>query len=406
MRTVVDVRPSLTTNSNRVQRSYTFEQFGIFCYKVLAWLFLGAIVGSFIAQIQGFMPTWFIAVHILGAIGVAWLFVMLFLRYTGRKHARAMAPGLGARAHRAAPARIDSVQFGGIRMLETHELTIIQVTVFPTTEEPYQTTVRQFITADEAGRLKEGAMITFYEDPHDRGYGRVSPTSPAGQIRPDAGTFLADRVYPERRKTGLWLLMGRNPSVLARSVSFILIFALFGAGFLSPYIITGNVDWLRLKARYFPQRLVFQYKGNFNQEAFRKAYDKAVDYIGDRRIESLLFYKDFTAVKAEETGKPGQLEHATIRGNAVETHFMPSAPDDPDRLFTLASVRYETLQKALDDVGKDHDIQDVMYIGFRNATRWGMPVPGRRRFVDIHIVFEGGETSFHYDGQTGERLPD
>src|SRR5690606_42121915 len=116
MRTVVDVRPSLTTNSYRVQRLYTLEQFGIFCYKVLAWLFLGAIVGSLIAQIEGFMPTWFIAVHILGAFGVAWLFVMLFLRYAGRKHARALRPGLVAPAHESAPARTYYGQLGRISM--------------------------------------------------------------------------------------------------------------------------------------------------------------------------------------------------------------------------------------------------------------------------------------------------
>jgi len=33
-------------------------------------------------------------------------------------------------------------------------------------------------------------------------------------------------------------------------------------------------------------------------------------------------------------------------------------------------------------------------------------VAQRERYVDIHIVFEGGETSLDYHGETGERLPD
>src|SRR5690606_23349479 len=114
------------------------------------------------------------------------------------------------------------------------------------------------------------------------------------------------------------LLVGRNPNVFTRSVSMALIFAIFAVGFLSPYRVTGNMDWLRLRMTYFPQKLIFQYKGNFNPEAFSKAYDKAIEYIGDRRVESLLFYKDFTAVRAEDPDKPGFIAHTTITANSVE----------------------------------------------------------------------------------------
>lgn len=387
---------------NGMQINPKLERFGIFCYKALVWLFLGVVIGSFVATMQGFMPVWFIVVHVLGSIGLGWLFGMLFFRYTDRKRARALTQASGL----AVPARIDSIQFGGVRMMETRELTVIRVTVFRRSSAPYQTTVRQFMTAEDLDQLQEGSLVTFFEDPHDHGYGMVSPTLPTGEIPADIKTFQADKVYPERRKTGLWLLVGRNPNKVARSVSFILIFVLFGIGFLSPYAITGNVDWLRLRITYFPQKLIFQDKGNFNPEVFKKAYDKAVAYIGDRRIESLLFYKDFTDVRIERTDKPGRLRSATIRGNSVGTHFMPSSTDDQDRLFTLESVRYDILKKALDDAAKDHDIEDIMYIGFRKDIRWSMPVPRRQRYVDIHIVFEGGETSLDYNGETGERLPD
>lgn len=390
----------------QIQTTPKLERFGIFCYKAVVWLFLGVVIGSFVAEIQGFMPIWFIAVHVLGAIGLGWLFIALLFRYLDRKRARALAQDRAHASSHCAPARVDSIQFGGVRMMETRELTIVQVTVFPRSDAPYQTTVRQFMTAEDLDQLPEGALITFCEDPHDQGYGTVLPTLPTEEIPADMEAYQADTVYPERRNTGLWLLVGRNPSRIARSLSFILIFALFGIGFLSPYIVTGNLDWLRLRMEYFPQKLIFQDKGNFNPEAFSKAYDKAVAYIGDRRIESLLFYKDFTAVKVEHTGKAGHLRSATIRGNSVQAYFMPSSPADQERLFTVESVRFDILKKALDDAAKDYDIEDIMYIGFRKDTRWNMPGPSRERYVDVHIVFEGGETSLDYNGETGERLPD
>src|SRR5690606_28399033 len=287
---------------------------------------------------------------------------------------RALAQDQAQASGLAAPARIDSIRFGGLRMMETRELMVIQVTVFQRSEKHYQTTVRQLMTVEEGDQLQEGSLVTFFEDPHDHGYGMVSPTLPAGETPADIKTLQADKVYPERRKTGLWLLVGRNPNKVARSVSFILIFALFGIGFISPYAITGNVDWLRLRITYFPQKLIFQDKGNFNPEVFKKAYDKAVTYIGDRRIESLLFYKDFTAITVAQTDTPGHLRSAVLRGNSVEPHLTPSAPDEADRLLTLEAVRYGVSKNAWNAAPKDHNVEGIMYIGFRKSVRWGMPV--------------------------------
>ena len=75
--------------------------------------------------------------------------------------------------------------------------------------------------------------------------------------------------------------------MLTRLVNMVLTFALFGFGFLSPFMVMGNVDWLRLRVTYFPQKLVFQYKGNFNMEPLRMAHAKAMSYIGNRQVESL-----------------------------------------------------------------------------------------------------------------------
>src|SRR5690606_3462123 len=147
---------------------------------------------------------------------------------------------------------------------------------------------------------------------------------------------------------------------------------------------------------YFPQKLIFRYKGNFNPEAFKKTYDKAIEYIGDRRIESLLFYKDFTDIRAENADKPGYVGHTIIRGNSVEEGIMSLMTADQDRLFTVESVRYDLFKKALDDAATDHHIEDIMYIGIRKGIRWGtrdgrIPPDYTQDHVDIHIVFKGGK---------------
>ena len=387
------------------------ERLGVFLYKGLVWLFLGVVTGTFIAQMQGFLPLLFIVVYVLGSIGLGAVFALLFIRYTDRKSSRISEIDQVYEAGSEAPARIDSIHFGGVRLLEARDLMIIRVTVFSRYREPYQTTVRQFMTAADLEQLESGdGLVIFYEDAHDPGYGTVLPKAPAAGIRADYKSFRAEKIYPERHKTGLLLLVGRNPNVLTRSASFVLISALFGFGFLSPYVVTGNLDWLRLRIEHFPQKLIFQGKGNFNPEAFKRAYDKAIEHIGDQRIESLLFYKDFTNVRVERTDKPGYFGNVTIRGNSVGAHFMTSRTDDQDRLFTADSIQYDLFKKALDDAATDHKIQNIMYIGVRKGIRWGtrdgrIPPDYKQDHIDIHIVFEGGNTSLHYNGETGERLP-
>ena len=388
---------------------YGLERLGIFTYKALVWLFLGLLIGSFVAQIQGFLPAWLLVVLIPGSVALGWAFGAVYLGYVDHK-ARVSASGTAYGGGSASPARIDRMYYAGLRMMEKRDLMVIEVTVFPRSGKPYQTTIRQFMTADQLGQLDEGALVTFYEDMRDPGHGTLSPDLPTAEIQADAETFKADTVFPQRRKTGLLLLVGRNPTVLARSVSLVLILAIFATGFFAPYGITGNMDWLRLRMAYFPQRLAFQYQGNFNPEAFRKTYDKAIEHIGDRRIESLLFYKDFTSVRAEDPDQPGSIGNATIRGNSVDKGIMSSTTAESGRLFTANSVSFDLFRKALDDVATDHDVKDIMYIGVRKGIRWGtrdgsIKPDYEEDYVDIHVVFEGGHESLRYHGKTGKRLP-
>lgn len=388
---------------------YWLERLGIFTYKVLVWLFLGIVIGLFLALMQGFLSVWFLFVFVPGSIGLGWVFVLVYISYTDYK-ARLSASNPAGGSKDAAPALIEQVRHAGLRIMETRELMVVELTVFPTSGEPYQTTVRQLFKLDDLEQLSKGTVVTFYEDVHDTGYGMVSLGLPEGGGAEDLTAFRTGAVFPERRRTGLLLLVGRNPSIFARSVSMVLFLVVFGYGFLSPYIVTGNVDWLRLRITYFPQKLTFQYKGNFNPEAFRKAYDKAMECIGDRRVESLLFYKDFTNVRAEDHDKPGYISHVIIRGNSVEEGILSLTTAEEDRLFTVDAINFELFSKALDDAATEHDIEDIMYIGVRKGIRWGARdrhIRGSiQHHVDIHVVFEGGQESLHYHGETGERLPE
>ena len=388
---------------------YRLERFGVFIYKVLLWLSLGLVIGLFTAEMQGFISIWLLFVLIPGSIGLAWLFVRGFIAYTDHKCRSATSDPASGRTD-ASAARIDSVDHGGIRLMEERELLVIRITVFSKFKPPFQTTIRQFMTAEQIERLQELPVVTFYEDTHNPGSGTISLTPPTGELLTGETTAQATKIYPDRSKSSFLPLTGRNSSMLTRLVNMVLIFALFGFGFLSPFMVTGNVDWLRLRVTYFPQKLVFQYKGNFNAEPFKKAYAKAMSYIGNRRVESLLFYKDYTVIMVEDPDKPGYIEHAIIRGNSVEKGILSSMTSDPDRLFTVDSISFELLQKVLDDVSTDHNIEDIFYIGVRRDTRWGtrdgrIPPDYKQNHVDIHVLFRPDSESLHYHGQTGVRLP-
>ncbi|WP_222852207.1 hypothetical protein [Olivibacter sp. SDN3] len=367
---------------------------------------MGIVVGTLAALLMGYLPIWFGPIHIIGSIGLGWLLISVYLRYTDRRLEQ-LTSTHQANNGKATPARIDNILYAGIRMVETRDLMIIDITVFPESGEPYATTIRQFLTVEELEPLEVGTIIAFYEDKHDPGYGIVTPKQPVEAIGADIETFKAEKIYPERRKTGLLLLIGRNPNVFKRSVSMVLIFATFGFGFLAPFMATGNMDWLRMYITYFPQKLVFQYKGNFNPEMSEKAYERAIAYIGERRIESVLFYKDYTMVRVEHAAMPGSVSSVTIRGNSVDAGFMSLMEIDTARLFTVDAIRYDVLKKALDDASTDHDLSDISYIGFRKDTRRGARIqPGyKQHHIDIHIVFKGGKKSLDYHGKTGTRLP-
>lgn len=64
---------------------------------------------------------------------------------------------------------------------------------------------------------------------------------------------------------------------------------LFGVGFISPY--WPLEDWFVLRMKYFPQKLTFDNKVNFNEELLRKSFDKAVEYIDGQKSYPFYFIR-------------------------------------------------------------------------------------------------------------------
>lgn len=379
------------------------EKIAVFCYKALAWMILGVAIGSFVALLQGFLPVWFTVVFVLSLVGLGMVFIQLFFKYIDNKQVQLMHEAAQGRID-LVPARIDSVQFGGVRFMEKRELLYIQITVFPPHSSPYQTIIRQVLSLTEQEELEHGKLVMFYENHHNPGYGTILLRK-AGVLPAEMASTQASKRYP-LQGSALWFPLGSAYSKgVLKWVSVAMAVCLFGVGFISPYMATGNTDWFVLRMKYFPQKLTFDNKGNFNEELLRKSFDKAVEYIDGRKVVSLLFYKDFTEAQIRQAVDSERMLRAVIRGNSVSARRMLGANFDEEDQFDVDEIRYEVMEKALDDLAKEYDVSDIMYMGFRKDIRWHLPVEQRTDFMDLHIVMEGGKTSFLYDGKTGKRLP-
>src|SRR5690606_13598827 len=97
------------------------EKRAVFCYIALAWMLLGVAIGSFVALLQGFLPVWFTVVFVLSLVGLGMVFIQLFFKYIDNKQVQLMHEAVQGRID-LVPARIDSVQFGGVRFMEKREL--------------------------------------------------------------------------------------------------------------------------------------------------------------------------------------------------------------------------------------------------------------------------------------------
>src|SRR5690606_35748819 len=133
-----------------------------------------------------------------------------------------------------------------------------------------------------------------------------------------------------------------------------------------------------------------------------------IAYIGNRRVESLLFYKDFTAVTVEKEHRKNVFDNATIRGASISAHTNPSSIHYETDLFAVNDFSLPILKKALADVARKHNLKDLIYVGLRRDYRWetwrGNGSPDRTKYADIKFAFKGGNSSLRYNGKTGVRV--
>jgi hypothetical protein len=345
-----------------------------------------------------------VIVNIVGSIGLCWLFVYIFVRYQTAKYNSALhqskEPGHTVTAH------IDDMQFAGLRLMETHQLMTFQLTVYPSLGDIYQTTIRQYMTQEALNNLQDIQYISFQEDPLSPGMGTILAKAPENKTRQlninatgsdsESGSVKAvnypHQIYNKAGKNTLLTLVGQSQNKISRILNTFLILVLFFTGFLVPFKMSGNLDWLRIKLKYYPQKFTFHYKGNFNEDAFNMAYDKAVGFIGDQKIESLLFYNDLISVNYEPADHKGYTQLVNIKGNTVEKIFSPSVIREPERLFNIDAVSLDRFKKAIAAIQQTNELHKVMYFGVRSDIWPRQP----QAAIDLNVVFEDGRKSLHY----------
>ena len=264
----------------------------MFLYKTSVALFLGLMLGVYFALVHGYIPLWFIPIHVLGSIGIGYVLLTIFIKYVQNEHA-------------------------------------------------------------------------------------------------------------------LLKMIFRRGNAIITALSSLLCITVFIGGFTVPYAVTGNLDGLESKIRHIPETASGKNIGNFEEEEFEKAYNRAAAFIGSRRVEWILFYQNFTRISAEMPDKKYALRGTSITGNRISTYGSSYSPSSSNSLFTVNEASLAIVKKAIADVAKDHDLKSVLYIGLQKGVRWRWKDEnGHRdhaRYLDITFVLKGAK-SLKYDGRKGVRI--
>lgn len=198
-------------------------------------------------------------------------------------------------------------------------------------------------------------------------------------------------------------------NAIASTMSGLLMLVAFIAGFGVPNAVTGNLDGLQSRIRRLPQTLTGQGIGNFEEDEFERAYKRAVAYVGNRRVVTLLFYKDYTSIIVEKPDKENAYDKAILRGGHISTRDYPYDLVSQSRLFTVDETPIAVVKKALGNAAKDNNLKRLMYISLGKDIRLGSTAENgsldRSAYIDIMFVFKDGSDVLHYDGKTGEKIP-
>jgi hypothetical protein len=132
------------------------------------------------------------------------------------------------------------------------------ITVFPDMGEPYQTTIRQFITMGDLPNFYTGRFVAFIEDRDNPGYG-VMEINPNEAWRDKVYDPLekfknvkAQKVYPDKGSSIFPTEIGKV-SGMRLMFGIILSIAFLGLGFALPFVLSGNLDQLISDVRDLPK---------------------------------------------------------------------------------------------------------------------------------------------------------
>ncbi|MFT4198149.1 MAG: hypothetical protein QM601_09610 [Pseudoxanthomonas sp.] len=190
----------------------------------------------------------------------------------------------------------------------------------------------------------------------------------------------------------------------------------FALGFLLPFTLSsGGIETVTSFVQDLPRTLTGRNHGNFGKDKLRKAYERAVAYAGDRRIDDLLVYEGYVRMTVENPSQPNAYDNVTLRGAVAESEpDRASSAISPEETFCAADTNFGMLERALDDALKHGGLKQMLYIGLR--TRPGIPgvsineqaglTSSENRSVVITVGFDGdyGSTSRTYDGASGRFL--
>ncbi len=344
-----------------------------FLFKALTWMGIGAFIGMITAGSGGMIPDSWIPFTIFGFIALTFLWAIVFTRGLTSKITKMTANGenIGGGNARRVPARVEKLEEAGLVVNNFNHQFKFTLTVFPDSGEPYQTTIRQFITMGELPNFYTGRFVAFIEDKENPGYGimEISPNEAWRDKVYDAAekfkNVKAQKVYPDKGSSIFETEVG-NVSGLRLAFGIVLSLAFLGLGFSFPFALSGNFDQLITDVRDLPKTLTGQNIGNFDNKNLDKAYQKAIGYIGNRKAEKILIYDKFVVLGVEAEGQKNAYDDVTLRGNSAEVSpNSGSSLVNPEQLFTADETSLPILKKALAESLKKYDVKNLTYVGFK-----------------------------------------
>ena len=421
--------PKIPANQPLTASPATQPSFNIgrFIAKSLGWIIAGAVIGSITAGSTGNLPESYLGFVIGGAILASFIITGLSVSRT-IKDAQGVIDGAADSVNGSpVPARVESLDEGGITLKETYHEFIFMLTVFPSTGEPYRTTIRQYITMGDLPNFPTGAYVPFIEDVQHPGYGAFNRKLSL----PDTSRYdgvVACKTYPDRGRQSSFGGIAKTTSTpgaplspIKMIISLILIIIYLVGGFLTPFIAAGSLDTFSQQLQGKSpatiadreQDVIPEDEKILSIDSIMTLYDKAADTIGERRIKSLFIHVGFVTFTVENPDRKGAYDDVTIQADG-EIKSRPNSSSSSikkEDTFTLKEAPVDELIRAY-TVTKDQNPEDELtYAAFMKAFE-AIPDPNAPGGVKAQQILESliyVNDPYHsyparYDVRTGEIL--